>query len=278
MGVRLVHCALDTGVGVLDLADFTRERHGERVIGAALLRRRDRVAVSGHVGWEPGAADPAALVRHVHRLLRRTGLGYLDVCFLHPDGGATPVEDRFAALVPLVECGVVRHLGLYEPEVAQVHQASAVHPVAALALKYSLAQRRAETGLLSAARAIGAGVAACRPLARGFLAGRIGPGDWVDPADPRHCDAGLDQTQLSYLRDRLRRLEQIAAEADLSTGRLALAWLLARGPDVMALPGSTDCVHVEMNVAAALAALAPETLRLLDELFPAVEADDGSAP
>lgn len=279
MGVRLVHCALDAGIGLLDLADFTRERHGERVLGAALHRRRDRVLVSGHVGWDPRAAEPAAAARQVHRLLRRTGLGYLDVCFLHPAGGPVALEERYAALVPLVESGAVLHLGLYEPTAAQLQRAHAVHPVATLALEYSLAQRRAELDLLPAARSIGAGVAACRPLARGFLAGRIARNDRLGLVEPRLRVLGSDPAQPSDTRERLRRLEHIAAEVDLSTGRLALAWLLARGPDVVALPGSTDCVHVEMNMAAACTALGPATLSLLDELFPAAAAaaDDGSA-
>ncbi|HEU5354498.1 MAG TPA: aldo/keto reductase [Actinocrinis sp.] len=279
MGVRLVHCALDAGVGLLDLADFTREHHGERLLGAALHRRRDRAMVSGHVGWDPCAAEPAALVRDVHRLLRRTGLGYLDVCFLHPDQGSIPLEDRFAALAPLVESGVVLRLGLYEPSVPQLHRAHVVHPVAALAVEYSLAQRRAELELLPAARAIGALVAACCPLACGFLAGRLPWNDRLGLVEQRRCAPGPGAVRPADLRERLRCLEQIAAEVDLSTGRLALAWLLGRGPDVAVLPGSTDCVHVEMNLAAAHTALRPETVFLLDELFPACAAttDDDSA-
>lgn len=278
MGVRLVHCALDAGVGLLDLADFSRDRHGERVVGAALSGRRDRVLVSGHVGWDPRAAEPAALARQVKRLLRHTGLGHLDLCFLHTDGAAARTEDRFAALVPLVESGAVLRLGLYEATAAQLQRAHAVHPVAALAVEYSLAQRRAELDLLPAARAVGAVIAACRPLGRGFLAGRIGWGDRLGPRDPRRADPRFHGTAPPEERGRLRRLEQIAAEVDLSTGRLALAWLLARGADVSVLPGSTDCVHVEMNMAAGGTRLGAETLRLLEEVFPACSPADPGPP
>lgn len=250
---RTLRYALDVGITFLDLADFTADGIGLRRVGRALGARRAEAVVAVHVGWGGRGSEPADLPAQYDEALSRAGLDYADLCCLHVADDDVPVEERIGALAPAVHDGRARGLGLCAADAALLVRAHKAHPITTVSTEYSLWNRRAEAGTLPAARELGITVVACQPLAGGLLTGRpTASGASVRPRE-QHA---------------LRRLQRIASDLDLSTGRLALAWLLSRGEDVVPVPGSTDSVHVEMNVSAVDTRLPSGVIALLDREFP----------
>jgi aryl-alcohol dehydrogenase-like predicted oxidoreductase len=135
-------------------------------------------------------------------------------------------------------------------------------------MEYPLWPRAVELARLPVARELGIGVLACRPLGRGFLTGRSLSPSRLDPADPRRADPRFSPHNLPRNGAMLRRLQAEAANMDVSTGRLALAWLLSRGPDVVPVPSTRDPVHLEMNVGSVRLRLTEAVCRRLEEAFP----------
>jgi len=262
-----VHSALDLGVALLDVTDFSADGAGQRAVAAAIGSHRDEVLLSVHVGWGGRGADPGALAAECEDSLRRIGTEHLDLCYLHGGGNGVPIEERIGELASFVTVGKIRHLGVYGVTAEELSRAHAVHPVTALAAEYALWLPTAHGECLRTARRLGIGIVACRPLGRGFLTGRIRSPDQFARGDLRRRDPRFSRQRLAALQAPLRRLERIAAEMDLSTGRLALAWLLAQGEDVVPVPGSTNPVHLEMNVSALGTRLPAETVERLVGVF-----------
>ena len=274
--VSIVHYALDQGIRLLDAADFTAEGIGHRALAAAVASRRDEAVIAAHVGWNGHDALSEDLAAQCDEVLRRVGIEHVDLVILHGSPGGVPIEDRMGALAALVGVGKALHVGVYGVTVEQLRRAHATYPVAALSVELSLLQHRQLAEGVRAARDLGIGVLACRPLGRGFLTGQILSRDALPYGDARRADRRFSYEGFKAYQTPLRRLQEIAAGLDLSTGRLALAWLLSRGEDIVPLPGSTDRVHVEMNVSALGTRLTAETIRQLDGLFPAFAAGVGA--
>lgn len=245
-------CALDAGARLL----VAHPGHGDSCgapIGALLGKRRDEALVAGCVGRRGRLLSPAAECR---RLLRRMGVEHVDLCLLEAEG-AVPIEERVGELGELVRAGLVAGIGLYGGEADLLARAHAEHELAVAAVDYSLADRRAEAGLLPAARGLGLPVLACRALAGGLLAGRGAPADPV---------AAI----------RLRAAHRVAAHEDIGTARLALAWLASRPAKLVPVVGCTDPVHLESDLSALRTRLTPETLAALEAIFPGPTAAPGA--
>lgn len=237
----------------------------ESVIREAVCGRRDRVVLASRPA---GGRGPAGIVRAAEASLRGLGTDHLDLCYL--DGwrldrlaSAGPLEARVAALAALVEAGKVRHIGLFDVDADQLRRACAVHPVAVVAAGYSLLERTVEAELLPAARSLGVGLAAYRPLGRGAL---TGPQVRPDESHGRDPTAGLV----------VRTAQLVAARRSLSVSRLALAWLLSQGDDIVALPATRSVTHLEMNLAAAGLVLSPADRAELNS--PAASPASGDEP
>ncbi|MFI5528219.1 aldo/keto reductase [Kitasatospora sp. NPDC051853] len=269
--VRLIRLAMDSGVALLDAADLTHRGEVLRLVGRAVADRRDEVTIAAHSRPARGPAravgDPRAVAAGIEAALRRLGTDHVDLYYLHPGRSAVPIEDQIGLLAGQVTAGKVRHLGLGGGTAEQLVRAHRTHPIAALAVEYSLWRTRAEREQLPAARRLGIGVVAVRPLGRGLLTGRLADPARLAPDDLRRADLRFAPGRLAAARARLAELERTAAGLDVGAGRLALAWLLSRGEDVVPVPGTRDPVHLEMNLAAAAVRLPEGTGERLAVLF-----------
>ncbi|WTJ86700.1 aldo/keto reductase [Streptomyces sp. NBC_01538] len=269
--VRLVQQALDTGVVLLDTADASPGGRVRQIVGQAVTSRRDEALIAVHSRpfdeRTVTGAGSRALVNDCEEALRQLGLDHIDLYVVHPGGSRVPIEEQMGELTELLVAGKIRRIGVGGVSGDQLVRAHAVHPLAIVAVEYSLWQRQAERNLLPLARQRGVGLMACQPLGRGFLTGRITAPAQVKAEDLRHADPRFSAERLSAVRSSLRALEQIAADLNIGAGRLALAWLLSRGEDIIPVPSTRNRVHLEMNLSAHGLGLTSETQRRLSEMF-----------
>ncbi|MGN9788333.1 aldo/keto reductase [Nonomuraea sp. ZG12] len=273
---RLVRRALDAGVTFFDTADFYAAGEVERLVGRAVAGRSAEIVVATRGGVrvrgpkEPVEFDdrPGCLERACESSLRRLGIDHIGLYYLQCRGSHVPIEDSVARLAELVRAGKIRHIGLSNATPEQLRRACAVHPIAALAIEYSLWGTCIDASLLATARELGVSIVAVRPLGRGFLTGRIRTHDRLAPGDWRRSDPRFRPERLRLHAGPLQRLETVAARLDLGTGRLALAWLLTRDEHIVPVPSTRDQVHLEMNIAASAVELPPEVRERLTGLFP----------
>ncbi|GAA1007881.1 oxidoreductase [Acrocarpospora pleiomorpha] len=261
----LIGRALDAGVSFVDTADVYDDGQVERLIGRAVASRREEIVIATRGSGTTQACEAS---------LKRLGVDAIDLYYLRPDA---PIEEGMSQLADLVKAGKIRHVGLSNGSLRQLRQAHAVHPVAALAVEYSLWGLRAEPDLLAEARHLGISVVAARPVGRGFLTGRIRSADQLTPGDWRHRDPRFQPESLRRGLGPLREVEDVAARLDLGTGRLAIGWLLSQGEHVVPVPSTRDQVHLEMNLAASEVTLAPDVRDELGRIFPPGAADQSDS-
>lgn len=273
-GARLLNRALDLGVTMLDTAALYGGGANERLLGKAVMHRRGEFTLASkcvldlHDGKRGLDGSPAAIARTLDGALARLGTDHIDLYYLHRLDRRVPIEESVGALVRAKEAGKIGAIGLSEMSAATIARAHAIHPIAAVQSEYSLTVRNPEVAVLDACARIGAAFVAFSPLARGLLAGGV-TGDDYAPGDIR---GGMPRFTGERLRANLSlatRFAALAQEGGTTPARLAIAWLLSRAPHVIALPGTTSVAHLEEDVAAADAAIAPELIARADALFPA---------
>jgi aryl-alcohol dehydrogenase-like predicted oxidoreductase len=268
-----IRAALDAGITLVDTAMSYGNGHNESLIGRALRGRRDEVVLAtkfGIVRDDDGTrldGRPSHVRGYCEASLRRLGTDVIDLYYLHRPDPAVPIADTIGAMAALVEEGKVRHLGVSEVSPDQMKSAAAVHPIAAVQTEWSLSWREPEDDVIPAARELGIGVVAYSPLGRGLLtgalpAGTFGAGDFR-AGDSRFAGDNLDRN-LALVAE-LRRL---AAARGVTVGQLALAWLIAQGPDVVPIPGSRNAARVLQNAAAGDLTLSPDDLAALERVAP----------
>ena len=274
----LIESALDRGVNFLDTADMYGPFTNEQLVGRAIRERRREVFLATKFGIQRDPADPARrgfngrpeYVRSAcDASLKRLGVDYIDLYYQHRVDPATPIEDTVGAMGELVRAGKVRYLGLSEAGPATLRRACAVHPITALQTEYSLWTRDPENELLATCDALGIGFVAYSPLGRGFLTGAIRSPDDFEPDDYRRYSPRFQGENFS---NNLRLVEQIRT---LATGKgctpaqLALAWILARNPHIVPIPGTRKLARLEENLGALDVRLDAAELARIDALFPA---------
>jgi aryl-alcohol dehydrogenase-like predicted oxidoreductase len=271
--LRAIGTALDAGITMLDTAMSYGRGHNERLVARALAGRRGHVQIAtkfGIVRDENGVrldGRPDHVRGYCEDSLSRLGTDVIDLYYLHRVDPAVPVAETVGAMAELVTEGKVRHIGLSEVTPAQLEEAAAVHPIAAVQFEWSLLWREPEDDIVPAARRLGAGLVAYSPLGRGLLTATldrasIDTSDFRRP-DPRFHDAALDRNLAQA-----GALWRVAAEYNVTPAQLALAWLLAHGQDVVPLPGSREPGRVEQNAAAADLRLTETDLRHIDQIVP----------
>ena len=181
---------------------------------------------------------------------------------------STPIEETVGAMAELVTAGKVRHLGLSEASAATIRRAHAVHPIAALQSEWSLWTRDPEADAVPTVRELGIGFVAYSPLGRGFLTGRITSHDDLDEGDYRRRAPRFAGENLQNNLGLLAKVEELAAEKEVTASQLALAWVLAQGDDVVPIPGTKRRSYLEQNVGAVEVELTAADLERLDEAFP----------
>ncbi|SBT44574.1 aldo/keto reductase [Micromonospora auratinigra] len=281
---RTLHRALDLGVDHLDTADMYGFGANERLLAPVVRARRDEVFLATKFGnrtsgdsfggtGTPGAYvdSSAAWAREAcDASLGRLGIDTIDLYYLHRRNPATPIEETVGALAELVRAGKVRFLGLSEVSPATLRAAHAVHPIAAVQMEYSLFTRDVEGEMLATCRELGVSLVAYSPVGRGLLTGAITSREQLAVDDwrrtvPRFAEGNLD-ANLALVA----AVREVAAEVGCTPAQAALAWVLAQGDDVLAIPGTKRVRYLEENAAAADVRL---DAGQLDRLRGAVPAD-----
>jgi aryl-alcohol dehydrogenase-like predicted oxidoreductase len=276
--IATIHRALELGMTLIDTSDMYGRGENERLVGRALRDRRERAVLATKTGIVRSAADPAyrgvngrpEYVRAAcDASLARLGVDCIDVYYLHRADPNVPVEETAGAMAELVAAGKVRHLGVSELSAQTLRRAASAAPIAALQSEYSLFTRDIETnGVLAAARELGITLVAYAPLGRGILTGALRSTGALAAGDLRRriprFDAGNFERNLALVD----AFGAIANEHDCTPAQLALAWLLAQGEDVVALPGCERVAHVEENARAAAVELGADALARIGALFP----------
>lgn len=274
--IAVIHHALDHGVDFFDTADMYGTGKNEALLGKALRGRRDEAVVATKfavVRAEDGSfrgisGKPAYVKSACEASLRRLGIDVIDLYYQHRVDPEVPIEETVGAMAELVREGKVKHLGLSEAAPATIRRAVAVHPIAALQTEYSLWSRDPEEGLLDLCAELGITFVAYSPLGRGFLTGQIKSIDDLDPSDFRRLSPRFTGENFDRNLELVRAVEKLAAEKKATPAQLALAWLLARGPHVVPIPGTRSTARLDENNGAVNVALTAADLALLDDIAP----------
>ena len=274
--VRTIQRALDLGVTLIDTADAYGKGANERLVGRAIAGRRRDVVLATKFGIVPNASGPATDVdARPERVrgcceasLERLGLDVIDLYYLHRVDPNVPIEETVGAMADLVREGKVRFLGLSEAGPDTIRRAHATHPIAALQSEYSLWTREPEHRVLPVCRELGIGFVPFSPLGRGFFAGAVKDAAAIPAGDVRR---GLPRFQSGNLERNvavLERFEQLARAKGCTPPQLALAWVLAKGRDIVPIPGTKHRRYVEDNAAAEALPLSAAEIADMDALFP----------
>jgi aryl-alcohol dehydrogenase-like predicted oxidoreductase len=274
--IAVIHHALERGIDFLDTADMYGVGRNEELIGRAIEGRRERVRIAtkfavmrGADGSFLGVSGRPEYVRSAcEASLRRLGIDTIDLYYQHRVDKSVPIEDTVGAMARLVDEGKVRWLGLSEASTATIRRAHAVHPISALQTEYSLWSRDPEREVLATCAELGIAFVAYSPLGRGFLGGAIRSTDALAPDDFRRRFPRMSEENLDKNLRLLAALDAIAGEKGCTTAQLALAWVLARGPHVIPIPGTRKVARLDENAAAADLVLAPADLERLDAIAP----------
>ena len=275
--IRTIHRALELGINFLDTADIYGLGHNEELVGKALRDRRNQAVLATKFGnvrgmdgsWLGVNGKPDYVRSCCEASLRRLGVDVIDLYYQHRVDPDTPIEDTVGAMAELVRQGKVRYLGLSEAAPATLRRACAVHPITALQTEYSLWTRDPETEVLPACRENGISFVAYSPLGRGVLTGAIRRLDDLAEGDYRRNSPRFSGANLSRNLALVDRLTLMAGEKKCRPSQLALAWLLARGEDILPIPGTKHMDRLEENVGALQVQLTKEEVARLDAAFPA---------
>jgi aryl-alcohol dehydrogenase-like predicted oxidoreductase len=274
--IATIQRALELGVTFLDTADMYGPFKNEELIGRAIRDRRERVVLAtkfGNVRGTDGAflgisGKPDYVRQACDASLRRLGVDHIDLYYQHRVDRSVPIEDTVGAMAELVRAGKVRCLGLSEASPTTIRRAHAVHPITVLQTEYSLWTRDPEDEILPTLRALGIGFVAYSPLGRGFLTGRFKRFEDLPPEDYRRRSPRFQGENFAKNLQLVERVREIAVEKGATASQLALAWVLARGGDIVPIPGTADRKHLEENVGAASIVLTAEDLARIDAVAP----------
>ena len=274
--IATIQRALELGVTFLDTADMYGPFTNEKLVGKAIRGKRDQVVRAtkfGNVRGEDGSflgvsGKPDYVRKACDGSLQRLGVDHIDLYYQHRVDSEVPIEETVGAMADLVKAGKVRYLGLSEAAPRTIRRANAVHPISALQTEYSLWSRDVEDEILPVVRELGIGFVAYSPLGRGFLTGRFQRFEDLPPDDNRRNHPRFQGENFNRNLALVERVRQIAAEKRCTPAQLALAWLLARGTDIVPIPGTKKRKYLEENVGALRVKFTPDDLRRIDEAAP----------
>jgi aryl-alcohol dehydrogenase-like predicted oxidoreductase len=256
--IRVVQHALDRGINFLDSSDMYGWGHNEELLGRAIKGRRNQVVLATKFGnmrdpvtGKPGVnGRPEYVPQACDRSLQRLGVDVIDLYYQHRVDPSVPIEDTVGAMARLVQQGKVRFLGLSEAAPATIARGHAVHPITAVQSEFSLLYRAEAEDTLPTLRERGISFVAYSPLGRSLLTGGLQKAEEIPEDDRRRDHPRFQGENLGRNLEMVRRLEAIARERRCTPGQLALAWLLAQGPDVVPIPGTKRRYRVDENLGA----------------------------
>jgi aryl-alcohol dehydrogenase-like predicted oxidoreductase len=274
--IRTIHQALDWGINFIDTADMYGIGHNEELVGRAIKHHRDKVVlatkfgnVRGSDGSFQGVNGKASYVKAAcDASLKRLKVAVIDLYYQHRVDPDTPIEETVGAMADLVKEGKVRFLGLSEAAPQSIRRACSVYPISALQTEYSLWTRDVEEEILATCRELGIGFVPYSPLGRGFLTGRIKSIEDLEDGDYRRNSPRFQEDNLEHNLGIIRKLEKIASAKQCSLAQLALAWLLARGEDIVPITGTKRRKYLEDNLKALHVKLSEEDLAQIDQAAP----------
>jgi aryl-alcohol dehydrogenase-like predicted oxidoreductase len=277
--IATIERALELGHNFLDTADYYRAGHNEELIGKAIRGKRDKAFLSVKTGqlFAPGpngsmapgrvSTHPDYLRNAVLYSLQRLKTEYIDLYTPARVDPNVPIEETIGALVDLVEKGVIRYIGLSEASAVSIRRAAAVHPITALQIEYSLWSRDIEAEVLPTIQELGIGLVAYAPLSRGFLSG-----EFKTPEDLKDNRVHMPRFQGENFYKNLELVEKIktmATEKGCTPAQLAIAWVLAQGQEIIAIPGTKQIKYLEENIASQHVQLTAEDLQTIEAIMPA---------
>ena len=270
--IATIHRALDSGVTLLDTAEVYGPHTNEELVGKAIRGRRAGVVVATKFGIVIGAApmqldgSPANVRRAVEGSLRRLGVDVIDLYYLHRKDPAIPIEETVGAMKELVTAGKVRFLGLSEVGAETLRRAHKVHPISAVQSEYSLWERGIEESILPAMRELGVGLVPFSPLGRGYLTGAYQSSSDFGAGDLRRNLPRFDDEHLAANRRLVDTVKTVAGRHGASPAQIALAWVLAKVPDAVPIPGTKRRAYLDDNLGALKVHLTAADMAELDPL------------
>jgi aryl-alcohol dehydrogenase-like predicted oxidoreductase len=286
--ITLLRAAVDRGITFFDTAETYGPHANEELVGEALAPFRDQVVIATKFAQDidPGTRKPRGrmltpdqLPQAVDGSLRRLGVETIDLYYQHRINPDVPIEEFAGAVKELIAAGKVRHYGLSEAATSTIRRAHAVQPVTAIQSEYSLWWRRPENDVLDTCEELGIGFVPYSPLGKGFLTGTIDPSTSFEEGNdlrgqiPRFSPEALQHnTAMSDL------ITTVAAHKGITPAQLALAWLLARKPWIVPIPGTTKLLRLEENMAATDVTLTSDELAELTQASAAITIEGGRYP
>ena len=273
--IATIHEALDLGVTFIDTADMYGPYKNEVLVGKAIADRRDSVVLATKFGNQRGDdgsflgvnGKPEYVLKSCDDSLQRLGVDYIDLYYQHRVDRTVPIEETWGAMKSLVEAGKVRYLGISEASPQTIEKAHAVHPMSAVQSEYSLWTRDPEDGVLAMCRKLGIGFVAYSPLGRGFLTNDV---DSVGTGEkdfrkmyPRFSGEARDENKKLVMA-----MDHIASEKGVTLAQLSLAWVLAKGEDIVQIPGTKRCKWLRENVGALDVVLTSDEVAALEAAVP----------
>ncbi|HUL44956.1 MAG TPA: aldo/keto reductase [Bacteroidota bacterium] len=270
--ISLIRSAVELGVNFFDTAEAYGPYANEELLGEALAPLRARVVIATKFGFRFGPkgeqvgldSRPEHIRQVAESSLKRLKTDVIDLFYQHRVDPNVPIEDVTGAVRDLIREGKVRHFGLSEAGVKTIRRAHAVHPVTALQSEYSLWWRKSEQEIIPALQELGIGFVPFSPLGRGFLTGTIDEKTKFDPKDFRNIVPRFTAEARKANQVVIDLLNQFAAQRHATPAQIALAWLLARKPWIVPIPGTTKLSRLKENIGAASLNLAPDDLREID--------------
>ncbi len=274
--IRVIHRYLELGGNFLDTADMYGVGANETLVGRAIADRRDQAFLAtkfanmrGPNGEFLGVnGSPEYVKSSCDASLKRLGIDVIDLYYQHRVDPKTPIEETVGAMGELVKAGKVRFLGLSEAAAQTIKRAAEVHPIAALQTEYSLWSRDVEDEILPTCRELGITFVAYSPLGRGFLTGQFKSADDFEPGDVRRRFPRFIGENFAKNLRLVEHVKNLAARKHCTPGQLAIAWVLARGEDVVPIPGTKRIKYLEENQSATNVTLTQQDLREIDEVLP----------
>lgn len=253
--LKLLDEALELGCNFWDTADMYGPYTNEELLGKALVNRRDKVILATKFGVKRGkdgswlgiSGSPEYVRACCDASLKRLNTDYIDLYYQHRPDPEVPIEETVGTMAELVKAGKVRYLGLSEVSAEALEKAHRTHPISALQTELSLWSRDVEEQILPKARELGVGFVAYSPLGRGFLTGAIKNRDDLKEGDWRLTNPRFSEEAIANNQQLVEKVEEIAAKKGVTPSQVALAWVLAKGDDIAAIPGTRRSKYLNLN-------------------------------
>jgi len=282
--IGTIHFAINNGVNFLDTADMYGPFTNEDLVGRAIKGGRSELFIATKFGIRRDPKDPT--VRGISgrpeyvksacdASLKRLRIDEIDLYYQHRVDPDTPIEETVGAMSELVKAGKVRYIGLSEASSETLRRASKTFKITALQSEYSLWSRDPEDGILETCRELGVAFVAYSPLGRGFLTGQIKKFEDLEEDDYRRTSPRFQGDNFDKNLQLVKRIERIAKEKDCTAAQLALAWVLARGEDIVPIPGTRRQKYLKENLGALEIKLSPQDMEQIDEIAPKGVASGG---